>query len=146
MAGRLKPGWSLARGSAHLRAISPGMFEATIPTGYGRDHADYLKLKLSAFPVANGFSALSKNYGDSLALLLVIAGLVLLIACAEPRQLDACPGERSGTGDRRARLALGAARGRLIRQLLMESSLLGSFGAALGLLLARALSQFLVAF
>jgi putative ABC transport system permease protein len=143
--GRLKPGWSRTRASAHLRAISPGMFEATIPTGYGRDHADYLKLKLSAFPVANGFSALSKNYGDSLSLLLVIAGLVLLIACANLANLMLA---RASAREREiaVRLALGAARGRLIRQLLVESLLLASFGAALGLLLARGLSQFLVAF
>src|SRR5579859_2068252 len=143
--GRLKPGWTLARASAHLRAISAGMFEATVPTGYGRDHADYLKLKLAAFPAAAGFSNLRQEYGDSLSLLLGIAGLVLLIACASLANLMLA---RASAREREiaVRLALGAARGRLIRQLLMESLLLAGVGAAVGLWLARALSQFLVAF
>ena len=143
--GRLKPGWSLARASAHLAAISRGMFEATVPTGYGRDHADYLKLKLAAFPVANGFSNLRQQYGDSLSLLLGIAGLVLLIACANLANLMLA---RASSREREiaVRLALGAARGRLLRQLIVESLLLASCGAAVGLWLARALSRFLVAF
>ncbi len=143
--GRLKPGWPLARASAHLRALSAGMFEATVPTGYGRDHADYLKLKLAAFPAANGFSNLRQQYGDSLSLLLGIAGLVLLIACANLANLMLA---RASAREREiaVRLALGAARGRLIRQLLVESLLLAGIGAVAGLWMARVLSRFLVAF
>jgi putative ABC transport system permease protein len=47
--GRLKPGWTLDRASTHLRSISPGLFEATMPQGYGADLRDYLTLKLGAF-------------------------------------------------------------------------------------------------
>ena len=143
--GRLKPGWSLARSSAHLRAISPGIFEATVPTGYARDHADYLKLNLAAFPVAHGFSALRANYETSLWLLLGIAGLVLLIACANLANLMLA---RATAREREiaVRLALGASRGRLTSQLLAESLLLAMAGAVLGVFLARMLSQFLVVF
>ena len=47
--GRLKPGWTLAWASEHLRAISPGLMQATLPTGYSRDSLDhYLQFHLEA--------------------------------------------------------------------------------------------------
>ena len=56
--GRLKPGWSLAQATAHLGAISPGLFDATMPIGYGADMKDYLTLKLGAFPASKGFNSI----------------------------------------------------------------------------------------
>ena len=94
--GRLKPAgrW---RGLDALRAISPGMFEATIPTGYGATMPTTSSCfsKLSAFPVANGFSALSKNYAGFLALASGDRRTGAPDRLRQPRQLDACPGERS---------------------------------------------------
>ena len=143
--GRLKPGWSLAKASGHLGAISPSMFEATVPTGYGRGPSSYRKLKLAAYPAATGFSTLRGDYEDSLWLLLAIAALVLLIACANLANLMLA---RASVREREiaVRLAIGASRGRLIGQLLAESLLLSSLGTVLGLFLARALSQLLATF
>jgi predicted permease len=144
--GRLKPGWTLQRASAELGSLSPGIFEATLPKNYPRENVkDYLRFKLAAYPASTGVSYLRDQYADPLWLLLGTAGLVLLIACANLASLLLA---RATTREKEigVRLALGASRSRLIRQLMAESLLLAAAGAALGLLMARTLSQFLVAF
>ncbi len=143
--GRLKPGWTLAQASAHLNGISPGLFDATAPTGYEGTQERYRKLRLAAFPAGTGVSRLRRTYDTPLWLLLAITGLVLLIACANLANLMLA---RASAREREVavRLALGASRGRLIRQLLSESLLLAVSGAALGAGLARLLSQGIVRF
>ena len=142
--GRLKPGWTLAQAQAHVRAISPGLFEATLPPTYLPDIAkDYLAYKLTADPAGSGVSDLRKDYQDPLLILLGIAGLVLVIACANLANLMLA---RASARERElaVRLAIGASRPRLIRQMLAESLLLAAIGAACGALLAQFLSSYLV--
>jgi predicted permease len=144
--GRLKPGWSLEQATAQMQAISPGVFETTLPTNYPPISVkDYLASRLIAVPAGAGVSELRENYEQSLWLLLAITGSVLLIACANLANLLLA---RASARQREiaVRQALGASRGRLIRQLLVESLLLAATGAALGAGLAQALSRFLVAF
>ncbi len=143
---RLKPGSSFKRASAELRAISPSLFESTVAANYPKVSIDkYKNFKLEAVPVGSGYSVLREDYERPLWLLLAIAGLVLLIACANLANLLLA---RASAREREmaVRQAVGASRGRLIRQLLVESLLLAVIGATLGALLAQALSQFLVAF
>ena len=142
--GRLKPGWSLAKASAQLQAISSAVFRETVPPAYAAGEVKhYLGFRLGALPAETGVSQLRSDYETPLWLLLSIAGLVLLIACANLANLLLA---RASARERElaVRMALGAARGRLLRQLLTESLLLAASGALLGFLLARAISRFLV--
>ena len=144
--GRLKPGWTLARATEHMRAISPGLMQATIPSGYSRGPLeDYLRYRLQAIPGATGVSGLREQYDRSLLLLLCVTGLVLLIACANLSNLMLA---RAGAREREfaVRLALGAARTRLISQTLTEGLLLAGMGAASGLTLASLLSRAILHF
>jgi predicted permease len=144
--GRLKPGWTLAQTSEHLRAISPGLMRATFPSGYSHDSAGhYLDLRLEAISGATGVSRLREEYDRSLWLFLGLTALVLLIACANLSNLLVA---RAGAREREfaVRLALGAGRGRLICQTLTEGMLLAVAGAALGLMLASVLSGAMLRF
>jgi putative ABC transport system permease protein len=143
--GRLKPGWTLERTSTQARAISPGIFEATLPAEFDAgDAKHYLGYKLGVFPADTGVSELRSTYESPLWLMLGLAALVLLIASANLANLMLA---RASAREREIgmRMAVGATRGRLIRQLLVESLLLGLTGAFFGALLANGLTQFLVA-
>ena len=144
--GRLKPGWTLAQAHAHVEAISSGLFEATLPPSYTPETAKkYLAFKLTANPAGSGVSDLRSKYQDPLLILLGIAALVLVIACANLANLMLA---RASARERElaVRLAIGASRPRLIRQMLAESLLLAAIGAACGALLAQFLSSYLVRF
>src|SRR5580658_9561428 len=144
--GRLKPGWTLTQARAHVEAISPSLFEATLPPSYIPEIAKrYLDYKLVAIPAGSGVSDLRSDYQDPLLILLGIAALVLVIACANLANLMLA---RASARERElaVRLAIGASRPRLIRQMLAESLLLAAIGAACGALLAQFLSSYLVRF
>jgi len=144
--GRLKPGWTLASASAHLASLSPGIFADTVPPSYTAETVDdYKHFVLGALPAGTGVSYLRQQYESPLWLLLSIAGLVLLIACGNLANLMLA---RASAREREiaVRLAIGASRGRLVRQLLAESALIAAVGAGLGVLLASQLERVLLSF
>jgi putative ABC transport system permease protein len=143
--GRLKPGWSFAQAKSHIEVLSPAAAAASLPANYpARSVKDYLALKLLAEPAGTGRSELREAYARPLWMLLAIAGLVLLIACANLANLMLA---RASAGQREItiRLAIGASRRQLVRQLMAESLLVAAAGAGLAILVARVLSRLLVA-
>jgi putative ABC transport system permease protein len=144
--GRLKPNWTIARATAQLEAISPAVFQATLPAMYQPDHAkQYLAWKMEAVPASSGLSSLRRAYENPLWILLAIAGTVLLIACANLANLMFA---RANAREREiaVRLALGAPRSHLMQQLLMEGLVLSTIGAIAGILLAQGLTRVLLSF
>ena len=144
--GRLKPGWTVERATAQLNTVSPAILEATVPEAYkAEDVKKYMAYKFYAVPASNGFSQLRQEYENPLWILLAIAALVLLIACANLANLMLA---RASSREREVavRLAMGASRSALLRQMFVESLLLAAMGAVSGAALASLLSRFLVAF
>lgn len=143
--GRLKPGWTARNASAYLSAISPTVMRMTLPEDYKPDLAKkYLADKLNAKQADNGVSDIRDGSESALNLLLSITGLVLLIACANLANLLLA---RATVREPEiaVRLAMGASRWRVVRQLLAESLLLAVGGALLGVLVAYGLSRGLIA-
>ena len=133
--GRLKPAISLSQANAEARLLGARFFAQAPPTqhqGGGILHLDRLQ------------DYLARDHRQSLFMLLAAVGLLLLIACANVASLLLARAT-SRQKEVSIRLALGAGRGRLLRQFLSEGLLLGIAGAAAGLAAALASLRVFVA-
>ncbi len=139
---RLKPGQAIEQATAALRGVQPQIREAARPPNLAPD-GQFLSEPLTLVPASGGLARMREQYRDPLLILMGVVAFVLLIACANVANLmlARAHARRHELG---MRLALGASRVRIARQLLTESLLIAAAGAALGLVLARWCSHLLL--
>ncbi|MEP6914185.1 MAG: ABC transporter permease [Acidobacteriota bacterium] len=142
---RLKPGQSEAQATAMLSALQPQIRAATLPADLpAPEQPRYLSDPLKLLSAASGRSPLRSRYEAPLTAIMVVVGIVLLIACANIASLQLARGA-ARRRELTLRVALGASRFRIVRQLLAESLMLAGAGALLGLAVAGAGSRLVVA-
>ncbi|HVT58480.1 MAG TPA: ABC transporter permease [Thermoanaerobaculia bacterium] len=136
LVARLKPGVEARRARAEFEVLFHQSSRALFGGEPDKDPLnDSLRARITVAPADRGLSDFRRGRAQQLLILMCGATLVLLIACANVANLllARAAGRRKEVA---IRLSIGAARGRLVRQLLTESVLLAGAGATCGLLLA----------
>jgi len=138
--GRLKPGVTETKAKASLQPFMHSMLEMEVKEAAFRnasayDREQFLKCWIDVLPGSQGRASLRRELRTPLWVLMATTGMVLLIACANIANLLLA----RATGRQKeiaVRLAMGATRGRIVGQLLIETLSLSALGGILGLALA----------
>ncbi len=140
--GRLSPGESLEATNARLQAIWPRVLADSAPPGTPAD-STFFRHRTELLPAANGFSPLRAEFTSPLVVLMGLVALVLFGACVTVANLLLAKGV-SRQREFAIRLATGASRARLLRQLLTENILLATIAGLIGIVFAFWSAQVLV--
>jgi putative ABC transport system permease protein len=146
--GRLKPGMSRIQAMAGLAPTYHALLANELP--FNTHMNDQQKAKFQAKQIilregARGRPQLEADTRQQLLTLMAMVALVLLIACANVAALQTARGA-ARRKEIALRLSLGASRGQLVRQLVVESCLLSFGGAVIGIIVATWISGALVRF
>src|ERR1700733_3951579 len=142
--GRLKPGVAMAPLQAKITELVRQSLAPTTPFSSEQGKRALAKAHVVLSPGGAGIQDMQDSYASRLKLLMWISGLVLLIACGNIANLLLVRG-MSRREEMSVRTALGALRGRLIRQLLTESIVLSIISGMAGLIVAYAGTRMLLA-
>jgi predicted permease len=135
--GRVKPGVNPGSLQAKLSNILRQWMATQRAYTINGNNTQIPKQHVIITPGGAGVQNLQQEAGSGLRLLMAISGLVLLVACANIANLLLAKGA-TRRAETSIRMALGAARSRLIRQMLVESVFLGCAGGILGIAVAYA--------
>ena len=135
LVGRVKPGVSIPQLQQKVSALVKQSFAEGKVFSAGAGRAQLAKVHVVLTPGGGGIQGLQEQYASNLHLLMAISGLVLLIACANIANLLLARG-MGRKAEISVRTALGAMRGRIVRQLLTESVVLAGMSGLVGLLMA----------
>jgi predicted permease len=134
--GRLRPGVTVDQMRPRVAALIRRLLldnDLAPPNGLGQQAIERLPIYVGS--AATGLSAVRDTFGTPLITLMAGVAVLLLIVCANVANLLLARAVARGR-EMSVRLAIGAGHGRLLRQLLTESLVLGIFGAAVGLAVA----------
>lgn len=141
--GRLKEGVGIDKANANLNAVFQQLLQSQTGPMSAEERHTFMNQHLAVVEGSRGASTLRADFAKPLHILMAVVGLILLIACANVANILLV---RSVARQKElaVRATMGAGAWRLIRQLLTESILLATTGAAFGLLLARGADAALV--
>lgn len=142
---RVKPGAGSERASAVLNTMFRRLEDELLLAMQRKFPGNNPERQTLVLSPATAVSELRQQFSQPLFVLMTVVGLVLLIACANTANLLLARAA-ARRPEFSIRLALGAGRGRLVRQLLLESLVLAACGGLCGVLLARWATQLLVAY
>jgi predicted permease len=144
--GRLRPDVPMQQAAAEMAVLFDQIEWPRDKSGFRIDKfGNRIDEKLVLTPASRGLTDLRRQFSQPLFILMAVVGVVILIACANTANLLMARAA-ARRPEFALRVALGASRWRLMRQLLVESVLLAILGGVCGLLLANWGTQLLVAF